>query len=228
MSKKFDPSALSEFARHYGFHYDCLDIMELMGEVLSDMENGLKGNPSSLPMIPAYISPVSKITPGKTVIALDAGGTNLRSALVKFDDSGKAVTENNFKAPMPGTNGNISADAFFDEIADVTAPLIEGAADRIEGIGFCFSYPMEITKEADGILMAFSKEVDAPDVIGKAIGEGLRSALARRNIFCIYYSWMISSFDYLIMCLAEPCQHFIDNIIRVVQYSLHDSLLTML
>jgi len=41
---------------------------------------------------------------------------------------------------------------------------------------------MEITKEADGILLACSKEVDAPDVIGKAIGAGLRSALARRGI----------------------------------------------
>jgi hexokinase len=49
-------------------------------------------------------------------------------------------------------------------------------------MGFCFSYPMEITKEADGILMAFSKEVDAPEVIGRSIGTGLRDALARRKL----------------------------------------------
>jgi hexokinase len=41
---------------------------------------------------------------------------------------------------------------------------------------------MEITKEADGILMAFSKEVDAPEVIGRAIGAGLRDALTRRKL----------------------------------------------
>jgi hexokinase len=41
---------------------------------------------------------------------------------------------------------------------------------------------MDITKEADGILMAFSKEVDAPEVIGKSIGAGLRDALARRGL----------------------------------------------
>jgi hexokinase len=41
---------------------------------------------------------------------------------------------------------------------------------------------MEITKEADGILLAFSKEVDAPDVVGKAIGSGLRKALNRINV----------------------------------------------
>ena len=86
------------------------------------------------------------------------------------------------KVPMPGTRGRLSAEAFFDEIAAATAPLIEGSAGKVEGIGFCFSFNMEITKEADGILMAFSKELDAPEVLGKAIGAGLREALARRNV----------------------------------------------
>jgi hexokinase len=52
---------------------------------------------------------------------------------------------------------------------------------KIEGIGFTFSYPMNITKDADGILLAFSKEVDASDVIGMAIGKGLREALAEKG-----------------------------------------------
>jgi hexokinase len=83
---------------------------------------------------------------------------------------------------MPGTKSRVGADEFFDEIAGVTAPLLKDAPGPIEGIGFCFSYPMEITSDADGILMAFSKEVDAPEVIGKAIGRGLRDALARLNL----------------------------------------------
>jgi len=181
MSKNFDPIALSEFARYYGFHYDRIEPAALLEDVLYDMERGLAGHTSSLPMIPAYINPVSKITPGKTVIALDAGGTNLRSALVKFDGDGKAVETGNLKAPMPGTRGHLGAEAFFDEIAAVTAPLIEKAGNNVEGIGFCFSYAMKITEEADGILMSFSKEIDAPEVIGKSIGMGLREALVRRN-----------------------------------------------
>jgi hexokinase len=145
------------------------------------MERGLEGEASSLPMIPAYISPVSGVPSGKTVIALDAGGTNLRAALVKFDENGKVQEGANSRAPMPGTRGRLRADEFFDGIAAVTAPLIRDAP-AVEGIGFCFSYPMEITKDADGILMAFSKEVDAPEVIGKAIGLGLRDALARQHV----------------------------------------------
>ena len=182
MSRTFDPFALSEFARHYGFHYDRIDAKALVEDVLSEMELGLKGAASSLPMIPAYISPVSRIIPGKTVIALDAGGTNLRAALVKFDKTGKAVTGESLKVPMPGSNGPLSADAFFDEIAAVTAALLKKATDKVEGIGFCFSYNMEITNETDGILRAFSKEIDAPEVVDKAVGLGLREALARRGV----------------------------------------------
>ena len=182
MSKKFDPLTLSDFAHSYGFHYDNIDPVVIVKDVISEMEKGLNGKESSLPMIPAYISPVSRIIPGKTVIALDAGGTNLRAALVKFDNKGRAVTVDSRKSSMPGINGRLNAEAFFDGIAAVTAPLIEAATEKIEGIGFCFSYNMEITKETDGILKAFSKEIDAPEVIGMAMGSGLREALARRNV----------------------------------------------
>jgi hexokinase len=182
MSKAFDSGLISEFARYYGFHYDRVDPYGLVDDVLVDMERGLKGQTSSLPMIPAYISPVSRVPSGKTVIALDAGGTNLRAALVKFDKNGKVREGANSRVSMPGTRGRVRADEFFDEIAGVTAPLIKDAPEPIEGIGFCFSYPMEITSNADGILMAFSKEVDAPEVIGKAIGQGLRDALVRQNV----------------------------------------------
>ena len=182
MAYKFDPCAISEFARFHGFHYDHIDPVNLAKDVLIDMERGLAGLSSSLLMIPTYVSPVAKVTPGKTVIALDAGGTNLRAALVKFDADGKAVVGESLKAPMPGTSGQIDADTFFDQIAAVTAPLIEKSTEPVTGIGFCFSYSMEITKDADGILLHFSKEVDAPQVIGKAIGKGLRDALVRRKV----------------------------------------------
>jgi hexokinase len=178
----FNPEELSDFARYYGFHYDNWDPLALVKDVLIDMERGLAGLSSSLPMIPSYIVPVSKVPLGKTVLALDAGGTNLRASLVHFDEQGAAVAEGTRKIPMPGTRGHVTAQQFFDEIADAARPLLSNSG--IEGIGFTFSYPMEVTKDADGILLAFSKEVDAPEVIGKAIGKGLRDALARKG--CVY------------------------------------------
>ena len=182
MKNKFDPIAVSEFARYYGFHYDRIDPIALVDDALVDMERGLAGQSSSMIMIPTYLNPGAKITAGQTVIALDAGGTNFRVALVKFDENGKAVVSESQKAPMPGTSGRISSETFFDQIAAMVAPLIEKSPDPVEGIGFCFSYSMEITKEADGILLSFSKEVDVPEVIGKAVGQGLREALQKMKV----------------------------------------------
>lgn len=180
--KKFDPAALSEFARYYGFHYDQLDPMGLVEDVIFEMDRGLKNQASSMAMIPAYISPAAKLNPGKTVMALDAGGTNLRAALIQFDENGKVIEGQSNKVPMPGTQGQLNADAYFDAIADAALPLLKSGGSSVEGIGFCFSYPMDITEDADGILLKFSKEVDAPEVIGKAIGKGLREALARKGV----------------------------------------------
>jgi len=173
---KFNAEELANFARYYGFHYDGINPHALVKEVLVEMERGLEGVTSSLPMIPSYITPVTDIPSGKTVLALDAGGTNLRTSLVSFNEKGEAAAARTNKTPMPGTKGRLNAEEFFNAIADVTLPLLTDT--KIEGIGFTFSYPMEITTDADGILLSFSKEVDAPDVIGKAVGKGLREALA--------------------------------------------------
>jgi hexokinase len=124
------------------------------------------------------------VPPGKTVLALDAGGTNLRASFVRFDGEGRAAAEGTAKVPMPGTRGRVSAVEFFDQIAELCVPLLEkaGAGKQIEGIGFTFSYAMDITEDADGKPIAFSKEVDAPEVIGRPVGKELREALARRKI----------------------------------------------
>ncbi|MFA6507439.1 MAG: hexokinase, partial [Treponemataceae bacterium] len=118
---------------------------------------------------------------GRTVIALDAGGTNLRAARIRFDDNGKPMEEASRKAAMPGTKGQVSASGFFSEIADAVEPLLSDSG-AVEGLGFCFSYPMEALDNADGRVLFFSKEVDAPDVVGKAIGEGLAAELKRRGL----------------------------------------------
>jgi hexokinase len=177
----FNPKELDDFARYYGFHYDICDPGILIRDALAAMERGLRGEPSALAMIPAYLGLKTRLEPGKQVIALDAGGTNLRAALVRFTAGGTAELEGLTKSAMPGTRGRVGADEFFDLLAAVTAPLIE-AARNVEGIGFCFSYPMEVTEDSDGILLLLSKEVDAPDVIGRRIGAGLRDALARRGV----------------------------------------------
>ncbi|MDR2181274.1 MAG: hexokinase [Treponema sp.] len=178
--KAFDPRVLADFARSYGFHYDICDPRTMVQDALLDMERGLAGKSSPMPMIPSYLRPITEVPLGKTVVALDAGGTNLRAARVSFREAGKPETTGLTKIPMPGTKGRVGAEEFFDRIAEITAPLLEGGGD-IAGIGFCFSYPMRMKEDGDGLLISLSKEVDAPEVPGMVIGDSLKQALKRRG-----------------------------------------------
>jgi hexokinase len=149
----------------------------LVADLLEEMEAGLAGRPSSLAMIPTWLAPVERIPAGAPVLAIDAGGTNFRAALVSFGPDGPAV-EGFRSAAMPGSAGEIGREAFFDALAAKVADL----ASRTERIGFCFSYAMEILPNREGRLMFFSKEIRAPEVEGALVGAGLAGALERAGV----------------------------------------------
>jgi hexokinase len=149
----------------------------LVADLLAEMEEGLAGRPSSLAMIPTWLTPVDRIPAGDPVLAIDAGGTNFRAALVSFGKDGAAV-EGFRSAAMPGVAGEIGRDAFFDALAAHVADL----ASRTTRIGFCFSYPLEILPDREGRLLRFTKEIRAPEVEGTLVGAGLREALERAGV----------------------------------------------
>jgi hexokinase len=61
-------------------------------------------------------------------VVLDAGGTNLRAALMSFSSEGKPIIENFSKHPMPGTGGrDVGKEEFFDTLAALVEPLIDQA-----------------------------------------------------------------------------------------------------
>lgn len=139
----------------------------------SDMLKGLDGRESTLRMIPTYIEADNQFLTGVPVVAVDAGGTNFRAALVKFNVMGKLEISNLMNAKMPGLEGEISKAEFFNTIAGYVRPNAE-LSDRI---GFCFSYPTEILPDKDGKLLQFCKEVQAPEVVGELIGKNLLETL---------------------------------------------------
>ncbi len=165
------------FLKERGLDVEGIDREGLLKVFEEEMAAGLAGKPSSLMMIPSFISidkPVKTDTP---VVVLDAGGTNLRAAVVKIDRQGKAEIGSFFKRPMPGTQGEVSASEFYDAFADFLMPVIAES----ESIGFCFSYPAEITPECDAKLLRWSKQIQVPSVVGTMIGTGLLSHLALRG-----------------------------------------------
>ncbi|WP_332447924.1 hexokinase family protein [Sphaerochaeta sp.] len=165
------------FLRSWGIDPDSVDMHQLLDTFLSEMENGLGGRESSLKMIPTYTEVVGSLPTEQPVIVLDAGGTNFRTCLVTFDTQGKARIEDFRKVSMPGVKQEVSAAQFFSAFADEVERLI----DKSDRIGFCFSYAAAITSDHDGIPLVFSKEIKAPEVIGKPVAANLLDELERRG-----------------------------------------------
>ena len=168
---------VQDFLGRHMLDADLISMDSLCDMFINEMKNGLAGRPSSLAMIPSFCSPDARPKPGETVIVIDAGGTNLRTCLVTFDSTLKPVISEFRKGRMPGIDREVSAREFFSIIADETERLI----DRSDRIGFCFSYAAEILPDHDGIPQVFSKEIKAPEVLGKHIGKELLAELGRRG-----------------------------------------------
>ena len=149
------------------------DLAKYCRAFLEEMSRGLQGQPSTLPMIPTYIETAREVLRGERVIALDAGGTNFRAAVVSFDTEGKPVIEDLARHAMPGADSDIDRDEFFAALARLVLPL----AHRARAIGFCFSYAVEMQADKDGRLLYFTKEIKAHGVEGQHIGRGLARAL---------------------------------------------------
>ena len=77
-----------DFLSSYKMDPEQYNIDEGCTLFLNEMKNGLDRIESSLMMIPTYIDTEASIPIGKSVIVLDAGGTNFRVATVRFDKPG--------------------------------------------------------------------------------------------------------------------------------------------
>lgn len=169
-------SLVKKFLESHGFLLD-MDLAALVEAMLSDMNEGLSGRPSAQDMIRTYIDPGAISVYEKNVIVIDAGGTNFRSALASFKEDGSFSCSRFEKTRMPGSEKELSKKEFFTQIAK----NIERFKDSCDEICFCFSYAMTITKDKDGILKSFSKEVRAPEVVGSHIGAELKIALGEQG-----------------------------------------------
>ncbi len=167
-----------EFLQALGLSTDSIGVEQLLAEFRAEMEAGLSGAPSSLAMIPTFI-PIDRPVPaGTPIIVLDAGGTHLRAATVVFDEAGQAQADDFARFRMPGADEELSAEAFFDCFVQILLPL----AHKADRVGFCFSYPAEITPAGDGRLLTWTKEIRAPEVEGAYIGRNIGDRLKARGI----------------------------------------------
>ena len=157
-----------EFLRLHNESAEQIDARSTIELFLAQMQTGLKGK-GGLPMIPTYLMDVdrSKIQTGAKRILIDAGGTNFRSAIGYFDENGEVVLKDLKNTSMPALDRELSKDEFYAQIAANIERLLSKAQD----VGFCFSYPVEMGRDVDGIVGKFSKGVKAPEVVGTRVGK---------------------------------------------------------
>jgi len=165
------------FLKALGLSAASIEVEGLLAEFRAEMAAGLSGAPSSLAMIPTFI-PIDRPVPaGISVIALDAGGSHLRAATVVFDEAGQAKVDDFTRHRMPGSDEELSAESFYTRFVDILLPL----ARKSDRVGFCFSYPAEITPNGDGRLLTWTKEIKAPEVEGAYLGQSIGDRLKIRG-----------------------------------------------
>jgi hexokinase len=147
-------------------------------KMMEEMERGLAGEKSSLPMIPTYLSDDGAIPGDTPAVVIDAGGTNFRRALITFKDFGYRVEELT-KRRMPGIERPASWEEFISFTADNIMPLL----DRADKVGFCFSFSADVTPEIDGRVQRIDKEVVITGCEGQLVAASLNAELERRGVF---------------------------------------------
>lgn len=139
--------------------------------LLEELRLGLEGQ-GRLPMLLSYLSADIALRSGDCCCVLDAGGTNLRTALAVLGPDGTWQLQQLRSQPMPGTREELSHHALYEALA---APVKE--LGRCEKVGFCFSYNVTLGRNLDGTLDFWCKEVRSPEAVGKPVGASLRQAL---------------------------------------------------
>ncbi|MBQ6654217.1 MAG: hypothetical protein IJM79_01680 [Erysipelotrichaceae bacterium] len=159
-----------EFLAAYRQLPEYVDLKKYTDSMLQQMQLGLDGEEASLMMIPTYLSSNGAARLGEPVIAIDAGGTNLRTALVCFDENGRMQVSDLAKQPMLGVESELTKDEFIEGICQLVMPLLE----KTDKIGFCFSFPCEIQPDKDGKIIRFNKDVKISGSEGTMLGSEMK------------------------------------------------------
>ncbi|WP_437660044.1 hypothetical protein [Sorangium sp. So ce1182] len=139
---------------------------------------GLSTPGTEIAALPAYLAPPPEGMTGRAVV-VDAGGTNLRAAVVELLPGGVSrIVAGPVPAKFPG-GPEVAGDAFFDVQAELVERL--GAVHGLP-VGYCFSYPSETLPSLDARLLRWTKGVQITGVEGTSVGERLGRALAARKL----------------------------------------------
>ncbi len=171
---------VKDFLTRHGMAPEQVDIPLTCERFLGEISAGLAGAPSSLLMLPTYLTGHGPLPHGLPVAVIDAGGTNARVAKVAFTPQGPVIDHLEV-FPIPGSQSPVSGKDFLSVFAQKLLPFIRECVS----IGFCFSFPAdpaEITPEQDGKILYFDKEVQVTGAAGMLLIKSLTHALQQLGV----------------------------------------------
>lgn len=167
---------VKEFMLRHGMNADRVELEGYTKAFLNTMERGLQSKQKLVPMIPTYLRGEAQVPQGCKAAVIDAGGTNYRTGLVSFDEAGYKL-EHLERSLMPGTLKPAAWSEFISRTADNLAPLLS----QTDLIGFCFSYPAEVTSDIDSRVLGLTKQVKLVGAEGQLLGADLAEELSCRG-----------------------------------------------
>ncbi|MFH1441683.1 MAG: hexokinase [Candidatus Omnitrophota bacterium] len=163
------------------FSFSLPEIRKLIRNFHDQIKKGLKGEKSSLKMIPSYVDKATGKEKGR-FIALDLGGTNLRILELELRPKGKTIKLAEKKYVVEKEYRSNTRKELFDFIAECIKNFIVERPKGNWDLGFTFSFPIKQTGVASGILLHWTKDFSAKGVRGKDVVSLLESALSAKGV----------------------------------------------
>ncbi|MCX5716330.1 MAG: PfkB family carbohydrate kinase [Candidatus Omnitrophica bacterium] len=164
-----------------------VDDMEMRGIIAHarlEMDKGLRGEASSLAMIPSFVDAPTGNEKG-IYFGIDYGGTNNRVLTIELKGNrtlGEPVVRS---YPIPAASKTGTPEQLFDLIADCVVNFMkEHGMDPAKPlpVGFTFSFEVAQTAINKGILKTWSKDFNIPGALGRDVVKLLNVALARKGL----------------------------------------------
>ncbi|XP_076993840.1 hexokinase-3 [Tamandua tetradactyla] len=156
-------------------------LAAVQAQMREAMAKGLRGEASSLRMLPTYVRATPDGSERGDFLALDLGGTNFRVLLVRVTAGGVQITNQVYSIPESVAQG--SGRQLFDHIVDciVDFQQTQGLSGQSLPLGFTFSFPCKQLGLDQGILLNWTKGFKASDCEGHDVVHLLREAIGRKQ-----------------------------------------------
>lgn len=164
-----------KFLEKHQMYYEQMPMAQLRQAYRQDMEAALRGEKSSVMMLPSFLRSDAEPARGEQVLMIDAGGTNLRAGLGHFEPDGSVQVDALKKRRMPGTDEPVEAEEMFRQIA---AFALEYAGEARRAC-ISFSYAFDSLPDGDGRIVRLCKELQVRHAEGAPICASLETELQR-------------------------------------------------